>query len=100
MSLRPQFLQQVLVVQGVHRLPETVVHIGGQLMIGRKTLKRRPFPDSRIVLDVVEDAGFEHEEAAVDIATVARGLLAETRHRIVVSEVQGTKTSLWPDSGQ
>src|SRR5450830_1800882 len=69
-------------------------------MIGGQTLKRRAFPDGCIAIDVVENARFEHEEAPVDVVTVARRLLAETRHRVVVSEVQSTKASLWSDSGQ
>src|SRR5450756_892480 len=69
-------------------------------MIGCQVLKRRALPDSRIVLDVVENAGFQDEEAAIDVVTVARRLLTEIRHHILISEVQSAKTPLGPDSGQ
>src|SRR5450756_2188803 len=76
------------------------MHISGQLMIGCQVFEWRAFPDGCIALDVVEDAGFEHEEATVDITAIPRRLLAETRHFVVISEIQGTKASLWSDSSE
>src|SRR4051794_34794344 len=77
LARRPLLLQHDLVAEAVHVLPVARVPVGGQLAVIRQALKGLALPDRLVALDVVEDAGLEDEEAPVDPATVAGGLLAE-----------------------
>src|SRR5687767_2538331 len=76
----PQVLEVVLVAQRVHRLPEAAMLVGAQLALAREALQRRRFPAGGVTLDVVDDRGLEHEEAAVDPAAVAHRLFLEAGH--------------------
>src|SRR3954466_13294121 len=80
----PQALEQVLLAQRVHRLPEPVVQIGRELALGGEALERIVLPDGGVTRDVGEDARLEHEEAAVDAAAVARGFLEKARDALVL----------------
>src|SRR3546814_4912071 len=62
----PELLEQVLVVERVHRLPEALVAIGTQIAGVRECLEGLAFPHRLAVGDVVGDARLEDEEPAVD----------------------------------
>src|SRR5688500_19120527 len=73
----PEVLEYVLVAQRVHVLPVAGMAPGAELAVVREALHRLTLPHGRIAFDIVEDAGLEHEESAVDPGVVALGLLAE-----------------------
>src|SRR3954465_10021160 len=77
LARRPLLLQHDLVPEAVHVLPVAGMAVGGQLAVVGQALERLALPDRLVALDVVEDAGLEDEEAPVDPAAVAGGLLAE-----------------------
>src|SRR3546814_6964264 len=62
----PELLEQVLVVERVHRLPEALVAVGSQVAGVRERLEGLAFPHRLAVGDVVGDARLEDEEPAVD----------------------------------
>src|SRR5690606_30238130 len=72
----PQFFEMVFVAQRVHRLPETVVFEGRNLIIARQVFHRLAFPDGFITRDIREYSRFEYEETAVNPAAVS-GLFVE-----------------------
>src|SRR6188472_1574497 len=59
----PESAQEADVAQRVHRLPEPLVAVGGELTVAGEPLERIAFPDRLVAVDVVEHAGLEHEEA-------------------------------------
>src|SRR5688500_10989330 len=62
----PELLEDGLVAQCVHRMPEARVSIGGELAAMRELLHRSALPYRLIAFDRVDHRGIEHEEAAVD----------------------------------
>src|SRR5690606_40422026 len=62
----PEPFEQLLVAQRVHRLPETVVAICGELSRGRQFLHRAALPDGVVAIDQLDHLLLEHEEPAVD----------------------------------
>src|ERR1043166_7152526 len=72
-ALPPVLLQHLLVAQRIHRLPEPVVPVRGELPITSEPAQRLPLPDALIALDVIDRRWLEDEESAGDPRTVARG---------------------------
>ena len=77
----PQRLQLVAVAQRVHRLPEAVVVVGGQLAARGDVAQRLLLPLRVVARDRLADGGLADEEAAVDPRPVAARLLGEARAR-------------------
>ncbi|MNE07995.1 hypothetical protein D3C80_1006370 [compost metagenome] len=67
------------------------MHVGHQLAILRQGTHGLVFPCGGVALDVVEDPRFEHEEAAIDPATVAQWLFLEAMH-LLAPHIQRTVT--------
>src|SRR5690242_12875518 len=101
-SALPQLFQFDLVAEGVHRLPEAVVSIGGQLAVARERFEWRALPHAVVAVDIGERAGFEHEEAAVDPAAVALRLLGEARDAMAVDveRAESTRRLYRADGGE
>src|ERR1039458_5818465 len=74
----------VAVAQRVHRLPEAVVAIAGELAVTRERAHRTLLPDGLSTFQVAADAGREHEEPAVGPAAVPARLLLELPHTLAV----------------
>src|SRR3990172_9489632 len=66
-ALVPKALQQGLVPQCVHALPEGVVTVSHQLTVFGEPFERGELPlRGSVVVDIVGDAGLENEESPVD----------------------------------
>lgn len=87
------------VAQGVHRLPEAVVAIGGELAFVGQALHGFALPDGGVAIDVVDDLGGEDEEAAVDPGAVAVGLFLEAGD-LGFRQVEGAKAAGGLGGGQ
>src|SRR5437879_5431225 len=75
---RPGLLEQLAITHGVHALPVVVMQVGPELPNFRQFGERALFEDTRVVVvQVVEDARLEHEEAAVDKVRLRLRLLGE-----------------------
>jgi hypothetical protein len=57
--------------------------ICGQLPIACQLLKRLALPDRIVAGDVIQNLGFQDEEAAVDKGAILVGFLAEPRHAVI-----------------
>src|SRR4051812_30862155 len=87
----PEPFQRLLVVQRVHRLPETLVPERGELPVFGQSLHGPALPHGLVVVDEVEDGTFEDEKAAVDPGPVAAGLFLEAGYAVIAG-VQGERT--------
>ena len=83
----PHLIEQGLLAKRVHALPERRMAVRHKLPVDGQLLEGFAFPHRRIAGDVVENAGFQHEEGAVDPAFAVGGLFAEALHCSVVSQV-------------
>ena len=70
-------LQDAVVAQGVHRLPEAVVEEGMDLASGDEGFEGLALEHLRVVGDGVDDLRREDEEAAVDPAAFVVGFFLE-----------------------
>src|SRR4029077_2007485 len=95
----PELFELPLVAERVHRLPEPVVTIGGQLTFACEALERLLLPHGVVARNVVEDGGGEDEEAAVDPAAVPSRLLLKRIHLDVV-ELERPEAPRRADGGQ
>ena len=62
----PQNLQRSFFPQGVHALPKILMPISGQLLVLGQFFQGMRFQDGVVILQVVENFGFEHEKPPVD----------------------------------
>src|SRR5437588_5233569 len=83
--LRPQVVEQHRVLVGVHAVPEARVPVGPQLPVGGQPLQGLALQDAGVI-HVVEDAGLEAEEPAVD-PVLGAGLLPEAGHPMAAVEL-------------
>src|SRR5918999_61916 len=93
--LGPEVVQEHRVLVGVHAVPEAEMAVGAELAAGRQALERLAL-EHRFRADVVERAGLEAEEAAVDPAVVA-GLLGEAAHVAVAVQLGHAELQLGLD---
>src|SRR5262245_17845555 len=75
----PAALEHLLLLEGVHARPESVVLESHELAGARERLERLALPDRLVARDVVDRLGLEYEEPAVDPALARRRLLVELR---------------------
>src|SRR3712207_9130358 len=78
----PKLLQQNLVPDGVHALPEAVVAVGHQLAVARQVLQRLLLELGAVALYVVEDLRLADEEGAVDPPFAGLRLFVEHCDRV------------------
>ena len=69
----PQIFKKFSIMQRVHRLPEAMVLVGGDLTLAAEGLEWIALPDGGVALNVGSDFGRENEEAAADPSTIALG---------------------------
>src|SRR3954447_2223996 len=81
-----------LVSEGVHRLPESLMKIGPHPALAREPLHGPALPDSRLAVDVVDHFRRQHEETAIDPASIAVWLFLEAGD-LVSLEVQCAETA-------
>src|SRR5277367_1627288 len=58
------------------------MEIDAELLFRRELLHRLPFPDRRIIFDIVADPRRQDEEAAIDPAAIAHRLFLKPSHAI------------------
>jgi hypothetical protein len=80
LALLPETLQQSLIPKGVHRLPETLVVVGGKVAALSQSLQRLLLPGALVTVHKINHGWVEHEETAVDPAAIALGLLFKGEH--------------------
>src|SRR5206468_6121920 len=64
----PQRLEVLLVTHRVHGVPETPVAVSHQLAFGGQILEWLTFKRGLVIVNVIQHAGFEDKEAAIDPA--------------------------------
>lgn len=69
--------------QRVHRLPEAVVPVGGELPVSGKPVQRRQLPGHVIARDPLQCLRVHDEETAIDIAVIAERLLGEPGYQMI-----------------
>src|SRR5262245_3230465 len=80
----PQILQQALVAQRIHALPEAFVLVGAQLAVFRESLQRLILEPYSVSRDELEDFRLQNEESAVDPARLGLRLLHEFGDRVAI----------------
>src|SRR6188472_3458904 len=80
----PQLVEQHLLSQRIHALPEIMMAESHQLAVGGETLQRLTLEVSLVAVDVVEHTRFEHEERAVDPPLPELRLLRELHDPVAV----------------
>lgn len=79
----PEFFQKILVAQGIHWLPETLVPPDRELSLAGKCFERGRFPRCVIPVNEIDCLGRENEKPCVDHAVAAVRLLVEAGdHRV------------------
>ena len=74
LTLLPEILQQSFVPQGIHRLPEALVVVSGEVAALSESLQRLLLPGALVAVHQINHRWVEHEKDAVDPAAVALGL--------------------------
>src|SRR3990172_998885 len=82
----PQFLENVLLLQGVHAGPESAVRVSHQLPVAGKHFQGVPFPYGLVSPDIIQCPAFQDEEAAVDPPLVRFRLLVEHGNQVVIKD--------------
>src|SRR5256885_2000177 len=86
----PQRLQQPLVPQRVHALPETIVPTSGKLAVGSQALEGVCLQAAAVAFQVIEEGRLEDQKTAVYPAFTYLWLLCELRNHVAV-EHQATE---------
>ncbi len=81
----------LLVAEGVHGLPEAVVHEGLNFAAGDEGFDGLTLEHPAVVFDFGDDFGGEDEEASVDPAALVFGFLLEGVDVVVVFEAEGSE---------
>src|SRR5688572_8882717 len=88
----PQVFEDLSIPGGIHALPEPLVPVGGQLIAASEMSHRTALPRFIIVLDVIDRAGLNHEESAVDPQVLLERLfLKPDRARSVLGKCEHTE---------
>ncbi len=87
----PEVLQVDSVANRVHRVPEAGVPEGHELALRGESLQRFLFENRRVVGQVIEDAGLEDEEAAIDPRVAGLRLLGEAADHVVFGDFKAAK---------
>src|SRR5439155_20140931 len=90
-SLLPQVLQETLIAQRIHALPEAFVLIRGKLALGCQPLQRVSFETAVIVLEVIKYRRLEDHETAIDPAFADLWFFRKINHHAVAVKDQTAK---------
>src|SRR2546422_212975 len=93
----PKRLQQLPISHSVHGLPEALVLVGHQLVIGRKFLERRLL-EHRVLAHVLHGIALKDKKPSVDPASAGLRLLTEFADPVTI-ELQASETGGWANGG-
>ena len=80
----PQLLEVVAVAQRVHRLPEPLVTVGGELTLPCERAHRLLLPHGVITIEVATDPWRKHEKTTIGPAAVPPRFLLELPHPLAI----------------
>src|SRR5258706_3814531 len=78
LSRSPELLEDVLIRERVHALPEAVMMVGDEVALAGEVLQRLLFEGRLVAVNVVAHLGLENEEPAINDDALLECLLAKS----------------------